>query len=271
MNNKEIEFLSSYNIEDFERPSVASDIVIFTMRSGDEDSYRHNPRNSLSVLLVKRGEHPYKDCWALPGGFLRGNETVEECAYREITEETGVIPTALMHMGVFSKPDRDPRGRVISQAFLSVTGDENLNLQSGTDTIDAQWFDISFEKSSKEGCILRLENDNTVMETVLFEKYSRFGKTEYEVIQNGNLAFDHAQIIASALNLLRKSAGDFELIFDFLPEKFTLTQLQKVQETIMNISVLPANFRRKIANYVVETDEYTSGAGHRPAKLFKRK
>ena len=71
--------------------------------------------------------------------------------------------------------------------------------------------------------------------------------------------------------MLRNDAKNFDVVFDFLPEKFTLSALQRVQETIMNISILPANFRRKISAYVIETDEYTQGAGHRPAKLYKRK
>ena len=106
---------------------------------------------------------------------------------------------------------------------------------------------------------------------VLKEKETRFGKTEFEVSDSGGLAFDHAKIIATALTVLREGAKNYDMIFDFLPEKFTLTELQKVQETIMNIQILPANFRRKIGDYVVETDEYTQGAGHRPARLYRRK
>ena len=78
-------------------------------------------------------------------------------------------------------------------------------------------------------------------------------------------------MIATALTVLRKNVRDFDFIFDFLPEKFTLTAVQKVQETITNEAQLPANFRRKISEYVEETDEYITGAGHRPAKLFIRK
>ena len=91
------------------------------------------------------------------------------------------------------------------------------------------------------------------------------------IIDSGEIAFDHAKIITTALTELRGYVKNFETIFNFLPEKFTLTALQKVQETIMNISILPANFRRKAVDYVVETDEYTAGAGRRPAKLYKRK
>ena len=90
-------------------------------------------------------------------------------------------------------------------------------------------------------------------------------------LNSGELAFENARIIAQALSVLRNSARDFDVIFDFLPEKFTLTELQNVHETVMNISVLPANFRRKVADLVEETDEFTEGARHRPAKLFRRK
>ena len=269
--NDEKSFLTEYSLDNYDRPSVAADIVLFTMRTEAENSYRHEPKSNLSLLLIRRGEHPFLDCWALPGGFMRGRETTEECAYREITEEAGVTPAALMSVGVFSEPDRDPRGRVISHAFLSVAGGEHISVFGGDDAIDARWFDVSFYNDTDGSCILTLTNENTVLKAVLTEKNSRFGRTEYNIVNSGGLAFDHGKIIASALAQLRKYAKDFELIFDFLPEKFTLTELQRVQETIMNISVLPANFRRKIAGYVTETDEYTSGAGHRPAKLFRRK
>lgn len=268
--NEEL-FLSSYSIEDYDRPSVATDIVSFSIRSEVEDSYRHNPKSNLSVLLIRRGEHPFINSWALPGGFLRPYETVEECAYREIKEETNISPNVLMPVGVFSKINRDPRGRIISNAFLSIITEESVKAVGGYDAIEAKWFDVSFDCEDNGMYNLILRNDNIELKAILKEKCSRFGKSEFEIIDSGNLAFDHAEIIATALTLLRKDVKNFELIFDFLPEKFTLNALQKVQETIMNISVLPANFRRKIADYVVETDEYTTGAGHRPAKLFKRK
>lgn len=210
----EKEFLENYNIEDYERPSITADIAAFMIRRTEEESYRKEPESRLSLLLVKRGEFPFKGCWALPGGFLRGDETVEECAMREIMEETNITPASLMLVEVFSDPERDPRGRIISNVFASIIS---------------------------ESSVLELGGD------------------------------DHAKMIAAALASLRSEAESFSGIFDFLPEKFTLTQLQRVQETIMNISVLPANFRRKAAEYVTKTDEYTSGAGHRPAKLFKRK
>ena len=93
----------------------------------------------------------------------------------------------------------------------------------------------------------------------------------YEIIDNGNLAFDHAKIISIAFGIIQNCANNFEILFDFMPELFTLTGMQRVQETILGIKLTPANFRRKIMPFVQETDEVVSGAGHRPAKLFKKK
>ena len=273
----EKEYLSQYNINKYERPSVTTDIAAFMIRSEESDNYKRDSENRLSILLVKRGVHPFMDCWALPGGFLKPNETVEECALREITEETNVVPVAILPVGVFSEPGRDPRGWIISNAFFSVITEESVKQVGGDDAADAQWFDVSFEKDNDGDYHLSLSlRGNTALESihldaVLTKEKTKFGKSIFLIKNSGGLAFDHARIIAEAVCLLRKYAQDFNMIFDFLPEKFTLNEVQKVQETILDISILPANFRRKINDYVIETDEYTQGAGHRPARLFKRK
>ena len=268
--NGEKTFLENYSLSDYERPSVTADIVAFRLRTEENDNYRRDRKTSLSLLLVQRGDHPYKGCWALPGGFLNPGETIEECALREVWEETAVKPASLLSIGLFSEPGRDPRGWIISNAFVSVIGSSEVRQSHGDDAADAQWFDISFEQENGE-YILLLSYREITLRAVLAEEKSQFGMTSFTVKDSGGLAFDHAKIIARALTALRTAAKDFEMIFDFLPEKFTLNELQNVQETVMNISVLPANFRRKIAGYVEETDEYTQGAGHRPAKLYRRK
>lgn len=267
----EKEFLENYNIEKYERPSVTADVAAFMIRRTEEESYRKEPGSRLSLLLVKRGGFPFKGCWALPGGFLQGDETIEECAMREIEEETNVTPSALMLVNVFSDPGRDPRGWVISNAFASIISESAVSEMAGDDAEDARWFDVSFEHGSDGNYRLELKNGDIILNAVLAERSRKFRRTSFEIIDSGEIAFDHAKIIASALTELRSEAESFSGIFDFLPEKFTLTQLQRVQETIMDISVLPANFRRKVSEYVIETDEYTSGAGHRPAKLFRRR
>lgn len=267
----EKEFLESYDMSRFERPSVTADIVAFTIRSEESGNYKRDSEKKLSVLLIKRGGHPFMDHWALPGGFLQPDETVEECAFREATEETNVTPSSLMPVGVFSRPGRDPRGWIISNAYASVVSEDASGMVGGDDASDAKWFDVWFEQGEDGDFRLDLRCGDVSIRSVLAEEDTRFGRTSFEIRDSGGLAFDHAGIIATALSVLRRSAGNFETIFDFLPEKFTLNALQKVQETITNISTLPANFRRKISDYVVETDEYLQGAGHRPAKLYRRK
>ena len=263
-------FLSEYSIENYERPSVTTDIAVFALRYEENENYRLNSSKKLSILLIKRGEYPFKGMWALPGGFLRKGETVEECAVREIFEETSVKPLSLISAGVFSKPDRDPRGWIISNAFASVSGKAEKNPEAGDDAADAQWSDVTFERTDESMYRLKLVYEDTELLSVLSERKTSFGKIFFEADEKSMLAFDHAEIIASSLAELRQRAKNFDVIFDFLPEKFTLTELQSVQEAITNISVTPANFRRKISGYVSETDEYTQGDGHRPARLYKR-
>ncbi len=267
----EKEFLSKYRIDEYERPSVTADIVALRIRSTQSDNYRLNSENKLTILLIKRGEHPYKDCWALPGGFLIPGETIEDCALRETKEETNVQPVSIMPIGVFSKPGRDPRGWIISNAYVSIISEDSVNQKGQDDAKDAQWFDVKFEQNENGEYNLCLNYEDNELKALLTEKEERFGITTFNVNYNEGFAFDHAEIIATALSMLRNDAKNIEIIFDFLPEKFTLSALQRVQETIMNISILPANFRRKISGFVTETDEYTIGLGHRPAKLYKRK
>jgi len=265
----EREYLSAYRLENYERPSVTTDVVAFTVYSRRSSSYRKDPGQHLAVMMIRRGAFPYKGWHALPGGFLKGNETVEQCAVREITEETGITPRALLPVGVFSEPDRDPRGRIISHAFACVIAEDQL-VQAGDDADEASWFDVSFAQHDGVWHLTLTDGDTTLSATLSFEKDPLRGKY-FRILESEGLAFDHAAVIATAVQALRDSTSQMEIVFEFLPEKFTLASLQRVQETIMNISLLSANFRRKIADHVIETDEFTEGAGHRPAKLFIRK
>ncbi len=215
--------MSRYNISNYERPSLSTDIVAFRICSEDSENYKRNSVNKLSILLINRGNHPFKGSWALPGGFLRPNETIEECAYREITEEANVTPVSLMPVGVFSEPGRDPRGWIISNAFASIISEDSVIQTSGDDASDAQWFDIRFEQSKEGDYHLDLYYKDIKLNAVLTEEYTKFGRTAFRIKDSGDLAFDHAKIIAAALTSLRECAKNVETIFDFLPEKFTLT------------------------------------------------
>lgn len=268
--SEEKTFLENYKIEDYDRPSVTVDIAAFSIRSDENENYKRDSVQKLSLLLIQRGVHPYKGCWALPGGFVRKGETLEECAMREITEETGITPDALMPDAVFSNPGRDPRGWIISNTFVSVISEESLNAHGGDDAADAKWFDVKFTVNDMDA-VLVLRFEESLITAKLRIISVQFGYPHFEIIDSGGLAFDHAEIIACALYRLRSIIENFDIIFDFLPEKFTLSALQRVQEAILDTPLLPANFRRKASPYIEETDEYLTGAGHRPAKLFRRK
>ena len=267
----EKDFLASYRLSDYERPSVTADVAAFRIGTEESQSYRKDPENKLQLLLIRRGGHPYKGMWALPGGFLQKGETIEQCALREICEETNVQPVSIMPVGVFSEPERDPRGWIISSAYVSVISEESVRQIGQDDADDAQWFSVRYDRDGQGLYCLTLTCGETVLSAKLAEDSSGFGRTRFRILESSLLAFDHAAIIATALSALRSEAKNYDAIFDFLPEKFTLSALQKVQETILNVSVLPANFRRMVSGYVEETDEYLRGNGHRPARLYRRK
>lgn len=270
-NLTEQQFLKSYDITKYDRPSVTTDIAVFSMFEKETMGHRRDSEHKLSVLLIKRGEHPYKDKWALPGGFLRSDETVEMCAMREIKEETNLSPNSIIPIGVFSNPDRDPRGRIISNSFASVISEQNVKVYGGSDAESAKWFSVDFKYNNDNYYTLLLTSDEEVITLQLKETNSAFANEKYEIISNSGLAFDHGKIIATALDTLKHQAENYDMIFSFLPDKFTLASLQRIMEILLGTSLLTANFRRKISSLVQETDEYTEGAGHRPARLFTRK
>jgi 8-oxo-dGTP diphosphatase len=281
----EKEFLSTYNQEAYDRPSVAVDMAVFTIKSKDASNIRKLSQKQLSLLLIKRGEHPFLNLWALPGGFIRKGETLENAAYRELKEETGAENVYLSQLYSFSTPNRDPRGWIISNSFIALASEDNFQIQSGTDAADAKWFQVSyvqinemveikqFEKTIKRQYRLFLESDEIQMEAVIEKQIIVTNKrmnTEFALLKSTGLAFDHALIIARAIVALRASLDKSMLAFELVSETFTLTELQQIYETILDEALVPANFRRKIAESVIETNEWVKETGYRPAKLFKR-
>lgn len=262
-------FLEDYDIESYDRPSVATDVVIYTIRQDDSDSFRKDPEKRLSILLIERGEHPFKNKWALPGGFVRMDETVPEAALREVEEETGVTPSALIYTGVFSGLSRDPRGRIISNAFTCILKNDEKTT-AGSDACNADWFDISI-KEENEQYVLSLVRDGLTLTSELKKSQDTAGIYGYNINGDNPLAFDHSEIILTSFLQLREKAEGFGHIFDFLPSEFTLAELQKVQEIITGKASVPANFRRKVSDYVEETGRTSGGAGHRPAMLYRKK
>ncbi|MEK5416899.1 NUDIX domain-containing protein [Paenibacillus sp. FSL L8-0708] len=281
----ESEFLKQYKAGDYERPSVTTDMVIFTVTEDEADSYRKLPEKELRVLLIRRRAHPFLGKWALPGGFVRPNETTEQAAVRELCEETGVEDVYLEQLYTFSDIGRDPRTWVISCSYMALINSDKLELKAGDDAADAAWFKVSYRplREQKElivdGYIKTLEYElklsseeeelSAVVARTMTAKTTSTG-TDYEIVSNDGLAFDHAKIIACAIDRLRGKVNYTDIALHLMPKLFTLTELQQVYEVIMDKELLKAAFRRKVADLVVETDHYTENAGHRPSRLYRR-
>ncbi len=281
----EQEFLQKYDLQQYERPSLAVDMAVFSVIGHGTGNYRKLPEQKLSVLLIERAEHPFQNQWALPGGFVRTGETVEIAARRELEEETGITQADLRQLHIFSEPQRDPRGWIVSSSFMALT-EVTQALFPSKDAKQAKWFTCTYttlnEQTTQDGensyqtvqhNKLTLRKATTELTAVIEVKqtvslYNR--ETTYTILENTGLAFDHAQIIACAVTALRKDLERSVDAFRFLPETFTLTDLQHVYETILGKKLLTANFRRKIAPYVTPTDRRTSASGHRSAQLYKR-
>ncbi len=289
LNDEEKKYLEQYDISRYKRPSLATDMAIFSvMEAAEAENFRKLPKKSLRILLVCRGAYPYKGSWALPGGFCRPEEDVSETARRELLEETGVQNAYLSLFGSFGEADRDPRGWVISNAFLALIHAGKNKLNAGTDAREAAWFTVEVtsaevKKEVKEDFAsveteyslnFRQEETGVLLSAKISECKTFCGYHEsisYNITENNGLAFDHAKIIFRAWQYLRENLEkDPKIAFDLMPEMFTLNQLQNAMELISGQELLTANFRRKIADYVVETDKMTEGKGHRPAKMFVR-
>jgi 8-oxo-dGTP diphosphatase len=207
-------------LEDYPRPSVTVDVIIFTLSEGD-----------LHVLLIQRGHPPFKGMWAIPGGFVGIDESIESAAIRELEEETGVRDVYLEQLYTFGDIDRDPRGRVITVAYFALVPADAVQPHAGQDASDARWWSV------------------------------------YDL---PSLAFDHADILSYALQRLRYKLEYTAVGFELLPITFTLSELQSAYEIILGEALDKRNFRRKILNadVIEETGEYRAGEG-RPAKLYR--
>lgn len=203
------------------RPALAVDCVVFGL--DDED---------LKVLLVQRDLEPYRGRWALPGGFVHIDETVEDAARRELREETGLERVWLDQLYTFGELDRDPRERVVSVAWYALVKLADHRVQASTDARDAAWFATA---------------------------------------DLPTLAFDHERIVEVALERLEGKVRYQPIGFELLPPKFTLSQLQKLYETILRAPLDKRNFRRKVLSMdlLVELDEVEKDVAHRAARLYR--
>jgi len=280
----EQEYLEAYDVSQFERPSVTVDMLVFTVMDELEENYRKLSPKSLKILLVKRGEHPYIGQWALPGGFVTPGESLEEAARRELRTETNVDDIYLEQLYTWGDAGRDPRTWVISTSYMALVDSSSLQLQAGDDAEEAEWYRIEdrWLKETKTATIdgsitekwleLRLVHEREELSATIKITKTVMGRTvreTREIVETKNLAFDHAKIIQYALERLRNKIEYTDIAFALMPELFTLSDLQQVYEVILGRELLAAAFRRKVADKVLETNQYRKHAGHRPSKYFR--
>jgi 8-oxo-dGTP diphosphatase len=211
-------------LTDYPSPSVTADCVVFgvTFESGGP---------ALRILLIERGESPFEGALALPGGFVRIDETVDDAARRELREETGLGDVFLEQLYTFGELDRDPRGRVVSVAYYALVNLVDHRLQSGTDARAARWVPVQEARG---------------------------------------LAFDHDQILVIALERLRAKVRYQPIGFEMLPERFKLSQLQSLYEAILGRPLDKRNFRKRfLAMGLLAQAGEERGVPHRAARLFR--
>jgi 8-oxo-dGTP diphosphatase len=206
---------------DYPRPALTVDCVVFGFDEGD-----------LKVLLVRRDLEPYRGKWALPGGFVQMDESLDDAARRELQEETGIAKLYLEQLYTFGEPERDPRGRVVTVAYYALVKLTAHGVQAATDAESAAWFPVS---------------------------------------DVPRLAFDHEQILEVALTRLKGKVRYQPVGFELLPVKFTLSELQHLYEAILETPLDKRNFRKKIlgTELLIELDEIQQDVAHRAARLYR--
>lgn len=268
--NSEEEFLAAYNSDNFEKLSLTSDIVIFSVSSEEVDNYRKNEKKSMSVLLVKRTTYPFKDKWCFPGGFVKIDEDLEDAPMRILKRETNIDNIYLEQLYTFGDVKRDPRMRIISTAYMALIDKNRLDTLLNS---AASWFDITLLEEEENIVTIVLDNGEKKIKLII-EKVLRDKTTDrytYKVIENEDLAFDHAKVLIAGIERLRNKVEYTDIVFNMMPEFFTLKELQQVYEIILNKKLLDPAFRRIIGSKVEKTQYIKSGEGHRPSALFKYK
>lgn len=275
----EQEFLKQYKPGDYDRPSVTADILLFTIDRDVIEYQKNNDEYELKLLLIKRNNHPFINKWALPGGFVGIDESIEKTAYRELKEETNLQDAVyLEQLYTFSKPKRDPRMRVISTGYMALTPSYNIkNTKAGDDASDANWFSIKKTLIEENDSYIKFKieiiNEDLDIHMKYISTYLYKDKTfQYELDENskGSLAFDHIEIIDMGLNRLRNKVSYTDIAFNLLPELFSLDDVQQVYEILLGEKLIKPNFRKKIEPMVIKTNKQRDCVGYRRPYLYKK-
>jgi len=266
----EEEFLKNYDSSIFEKLSMTTDILILSVSSKNTNNYRKTEKKMMSILLVKRDDYPYKGKWCLPGGFLDPKkETLEECARRILKRETNLSNIYLEQLYTFDKIDRDPRMRIVSTAYVALIDKNRLS----EEVKNASWFDIVNIEEKNNIIKITLSNDEEIIDFSVKKELREKTTDRYDFItvENTKIAFDHDLVIIAGIERIRNKVNYTDIVFNMMPEYFTLGELQQVYEVILNKKLLDPAFRRMISNKVEKTERMKKGEGHRPSYLFRYK
>lgn len=275
----EQEFLNQYQPKDYEKPSITTDMLLFTIDRDFKEHQREADDCKLKLLLIKRRDHPYINHWALPGGFMNMKESLEETAYRELKEETNLQEDIyLEQLYTFSEPNRDPRMRIISTAYMALTPCENIKrTKAGDDATDAKWFTVSktkvFDNDFSRMDLLELSNEEanvSIQYEVIYDYQKKTSTYKLTKDSKADLAFDHIEIIDMGIQRLRNKVSYTDIAFNLLPELFTLTTLQQVYEVLLGEELVKSNFRKKIAPLVIKTEQQRTDCGYHWPYLYHK-
>lgn len=236
----------------YPRPSVTCDAVVFTLRADD-----------LAVLLIRRKEDPFKGAWALPGGFVNENESLERAAARELYEETGLSGMRLEQLGAFGDPGRDPRGHTVSVAWMTFRATPP-SLSPGDDALEAEWcpmrnLELGEVTSSRSVPPPPPGSKKVTRRSVP----PRAAKIE--------LAFDHAKILTKAYRRLCRHLDDpvRDAAFDIVPPRFTLVELKRMYEIILGRSLAPRVMKQFFVDRGLVVPASTKPAAKAAAQLYR--
>lgn len=247
------EFLASYDDSKYRHPSNTVDMILMTVSD-----------KKLKLLLVRRKDHPFIHDWALPGGFINFDEDMEEAVKRELSEETNISHgTYFRQLYTFGNVDRDPRTRIITTMYLSMTPESNIRrTKAGDDAQDACWFTIS-KKTVETGeheriSYITLDEEERGVHIRYDVKDTAKGnyietRSDLNDSSNGKLAADHIKGINMAMDMLQNRAASTGILFNLLPDECTLREIQNVYEAVIGHPTDTGNFRRDIRRMLKET------------------
>ena len=268
-------FLALYSDSIYEKPSVTVDAVIFRISEKKNENYRKLPEKKLQVFLTKRRYSPYKNKFAVIGTFIDLKHELSETMQLCVKNKVGLDNYYFEQLFTFGEKTRDPRTRVLSVSYMLLTNKEEY-LQNG------EWFDVCLRKTTCK----KMEEDNgysyiqnyelilsgreEVLTNLIEVSITKKDLKENKVVKilKSPMAFDHSKIVFIALERLKNKLEYTDIIFNLLPQYFTLTELKKCYEIILNEKLLDANFRRKTSHMVCATDKFEEAKGHRISKLF---